>query len=46
MLAKEASESFSEEQRLARDLTVEKELAMLVRLIIPCWLMCGKMDSS
>ena len=32
-MAKEASEGFSEERRLARDLTVEKEPAMLGRLI-------------
>lgn len=35
LLAKEVSEGFSEEWRLARDLIVEKEPAMLVRLIIP-----------
>lgn len=35
ILSKEANECISEEQRWARDLTVEKERAVLVRLIIP-----------
>lgn len=34
-MAEEVNEGFSEEQHLARDLTVEKEPAMPVKLTIP-----------